>query len=118
MKTIDDILKRIQPEKQKELAQILNIKTSSEAKIREAMLNFFTLYRIISSFSRDEISIFKVLYSGNDGISFGDIQKILGLDIAVIEKSVFNISELMLAYVIKNRQMLNKKMDRIHFRRL
>jgi len=114
MKTIDDILKRIQPEKQKELAQLLNIKTSSEAKIREAMLNFFTLYRIISSFNRDEISIFKVLYSGNDGISFGEIQKILGLDVDVIEKSVINISEMMLAYVIKNRQMLNKKMDRIH----
>jgi hypothetical protein len=114
MKTIDDILKRIQPEKQKELAQILNIKTSSEAKIREAMLNFFTLYRIISSFNRDEISIFKILYSGNDGISFGEIQKILSIDLDVIEKSVFNISELMLAYVIKNRQMLNKKMDRIH----
>lgn len=114
MKTIDDILKRIQPEKQKELASILNIKTSSEAKIREAMLNFFTLYRIISSFNRDEISIFKVLYSGNDGISFGEIQKILGLDVDVIEKSVLNISGMMLAYVIKNRQMLNKKMDRIH----
>jgi hypothetical protein len=114
MKTIDDILKRIQPEKQKELANILNIKTSSEAKIREAMLNFFTLYRIISSFNRDEISIFKVLYSGNDGISFGEIQKILGLEVDVIEKSVLNISGMMLAYVIKNRQMLNKKMDRIH----
>jgi len=114
MKTIDDILKRIQPEKQKELAQILNIKTSSEAKIREAMLNFFTLYRIISSFNRDEMSIFKILYSGNDGISFGEIQKLLSIDVDVIEKSVLNISGLMLAYVIKNRQMLNKKMDRIH----
>lgn len=114
MKTLDDILKRIQPEKQKDLAQLLNIKTSTEAKIREAMLNFFTLYRIISSFNRDEISIFKVLYSGNDGISFGEIQKILGLDIDVIEKSVLNISGLMLVYVIKNRQMLSKKMDRIH----
>jgi len=114
MKTIDDILKRIQPEKQKELANILNIKTSSEAKIREAMLNFFTLYRIISSFNRDEISIFKVLYTGNDGISFGEIQKILGFEIDVIERSVFKISELMLVYVIKNRQMLSKKMDRIH----
>ncbi len=114
MKTIDDILKRIQPEKQKELIQTFNIKTSSEAKIREAMLNFYTLYRIISSFNRDEINIFKVLYSGNDGISFGELQKILSIDIDVIEKSVLNISSYMLAYVIKNRQMLNKKMDKIH----
>ena len=35
MKTIDDIIKRIQPEKQKELASFLNIKTVSEAKIKE-----------------------------------------------------------------------------------
>jgi len=114
MKTIDDILKRIQPEKQKELAHILNIKTSSEAKIREAMLNFFTLHRLISTLSSDEIGIFKVLYSGNDGMSFGEVQKILGLEIDVIEKAVNNITGLMLAYVIKNRQMLSKKMDRIH----
>lgn len=114
MKTIDDILKRIQPEKQKELAQILNIKSPAETKIREAMLNFFTLHRIISSFNRDELNIFKVLYSGHDGISFGDIQKILNLEVDVIEKSVLNISSLMLCYIIKNRQMLNKKMDRVH----
>ena len=114
MKTIDDILNRIGPEKQKELAHILNLKTSTESKIREAMLNFFTLYSIISSFNREEISIFKVLYSGNDGISFGEIQKILGYDVDVIEKSVLNISGFMLAYVIKNRQMLSKKMDKIH----
>jgi predicted transcriptional regulator len=114
MKTIDDILKRIQPETHKELAQILNIKSPSEAKIRESMLNIFNIYRIISSFSRDELNIFRILYSGHDGISFGDIQKMLGLEIDVIEKSVQNISSLMLCYIIKNRQMLNKKMDRVH----
>ncbi len=114
MKTIDDILNRLGPEKQKNLAHILNLKTATEAKIREGMLNFFTLHSIISSFNREEINVFKVLYSGNDGISFGEIQKILGYEIDVIEKSVLNISGFMLAYVIKNRQMLSKKMDRIH----
>jgi len=114
MKTIDDILKRIQPEKHKELVQMLNIKTHSEVKIREALLNFFTLHRIISSFNRDELNIFRILYSGHDGISFGEIQKMLSLEIDVIEKSVLNISNLMLCYIIKNRQMLNKKMDRVH----
>jgi hypothetical protein len=48
MKTIDDIIKRIQPEKQKELASFLNIKTISEAKIKEALLNIFTINRLIS----------------------------------------------------------------------
>ncbi len=114
MKTIDDALKRVQPEKQRELSNILNIKTPSESKLKEGILNFFTLQRIISSFNRDEIAIFKTLYSGNDEISFGELHKILGIEIDIIEQAVQNISGYLLLYIIKNRQMLNKKMDRIH----
>jgi len=114
MKTIDDILKRIQPEKLKKIANILNIKSLTKSKIKDSMLNFSGMHKIISSLNRNELNIFKLLYSGNDDIRFGDIQKALGIDIDEIEKSVYNMSELMLAYVIKNRQMLNKKMDRAH----
>ena len=114
MKTIDDILKRIQPEKLKKITNILNIKSSSKSKIKDTLLNFSGIKRIISSLDRNELSIFKLLYSGNDDISFGEIQKALGIDIDEIEKSVYNMSELMLTYIIKNRQMLNKKMDRGH----
>jgi len=112
MKTIDDIIKRIQPEKQKELASFLNIKTVSEAKIKEALLNIFTLNRLISSLNRNELRILRLLYTNNEGLSFGDIQKLLDIGIDEIEKSLNNLNSLMLSYVIKNRQMLNKKMDK------
>jgi len=112
MKTIDDIIKRIQPEKQKELASFLNIKTVSEAKIKEALLNIFTINRLISSLDKTELRILRLLYTNNDGISFGDIQKLLDIGIDEIEKSLNNLNSMMLSYVIKNRQMLNKKMDK------
>jgi len=112
MKTIDDIIKRIQPEKQKELASFLNIKSVSDAKIKEALLNMFTLNRLISSLDRTELRILRLLYTNNDGMSFGDIQKVLDIGIDEIEKSLNNLNSMMLSYVIKNRQMLNKKMDK------
>ena len=114
MKTIDDILKRIQPENLKKLTNVLNARTLVKSKIKDAMLNFSGMNKIISSLNRNELSILKLLYSGNDDISFGEIQKALSIDLDEIEKCVYNMSELMLAYIIKNRQMLNKKMDRVH----
>ncbi|MCL1864223.1 MAG: helicase-associated domain-containing protein [Spirochaetes bacterium] len=114
MKTIDDILKRIQPEKLKKITNILNIRSSVKSKIKDTMLNFSGINKVISSLDRNELNIFKLLYSGNDDISFGVIQKVLGIGIDEIEKSVYNMNELMLTYIIKNRQMLNKKMDRVH----
>jgi len=114
MKTIDDILKRIQPEKLKKIANILNIRSLTKSKIKDSLLNFSGMYKIILSLDKNELKIFKLLYSDNDDISFGEIQKILNIDIDAIEKAVYNMSELMLAYIIKNRQMLNKKMDRVH----
>ena len=114
MKTIDDILKRIQPENLTIIANVLNSRSLVKAKIKDSLISFLGINKVISSLSRNELSIFKLLYSGNDDISFGEIQKALSIDIDEIEKSVLNMSELMLTYIIKNRQMLNKKMDRVH----
>jgi len=114
MKTIDEIIKRIQPEKQKELASFLNIKSVSESKIKDALLNIFTLNRLISSLDRNELRILRLMYTNNDGISFGEIQKILDIDVDDIEKALNNLNSLLLSYVIKNRQMLNKKMDKAY----
>ena len=114
MKTIDDILKRIQPEKLKKITNVLNIRSSVKSKIKDSLLNFSGIYKVISSLDINELRIFKLLYSGNDDISFGEIYKALGIEIDEIEKSVYNMSELALTYIIKNRQLLNKKMDRAH----
>jgi len=113
MKTIDEIIKRTAPERLKEIGAIMEIKGSSEQKIREAFLNIFALNRLLSRLSRDELAILKLLYSDNDGISFSEIHKQLGISIEAIEAATANLSGFMLAYVLKNRQMLNKKMDKL-----
>ena len=113
MKTIDEIIKRIQPEKLREISTIMEARGTSEQKIKESYMNIFALSRLFRSLSRDELAILKLLYSGNDGISFSDINKTLNIDINSIETASSNLTQLMLGYVIKNRQMLNKKMDKL-----
>ncbi len=114
MKTIDEIIKRTAQEKLKEISAIMEIRGTSEQKLRESYNSIFCLFRLIKTLNRDELAILKLLYSGNDGISFNDIQKSLGIDIDSIETATTNLCALMLAYVIKNRQMLNKKMDKLY----
>lgn len=112
MKTIDDIIKRIQPSKQTEILSFLNLKKFSESKVKESLLNIFTLCRLLSSLSKDELKIFKQVYINPDGISIGDLQKFSSIDADDIERILANLNSLLLVHIIKNRQMLNKKMDR------
>ncbi|HPS58239.1 MAG TPA: helicase-associated domain-containing protein [Spirochaetota bacterium] len=113
MKTIDEIIKRTQPEKLKELSTLMEARGTSEQKIKESYMNIFSLSRLFSSLGREELAILKLLYSGNDGISFNDINKTLNIDINSIEAATLKLTQSMLGYVIKNRQMLNKKMDKL-----
>lgn len=113
MKTIDEIIKRIRPEKLKEISRIMESRGTSEQKIKESYTNIFSLSRLFRLLNRDELAILKLIYSGNDGILFSDINKTLNIDINSIEAAASKLAQLMLGYVIKNRQMLNKKMDKL-----
>lgn len=114
MKTIDEIIKKASPDKLKEISGIMEIRGGSEQKIRDSYMNILALARLLAMLTRDELSILRFLYSDNDGVSFSDIQKALNVNIDTIESATNTLSGYMLAYVLKNRQMLNKKMDKLY----
>ena len=113
MKTIDEIIKKATPEKLKEVSGLMEARGTSEQKVKESYMNLFALSRLFRSLNREELAILKLLYSENDGISFSEINKNLNIDVNTIESATSNLRQLMLAYVMKNRQMLNKKMDKL-----
>lgn len=114
MKTIDEIIKRTPPEKLKDISGLMESKNTSEQKIKESYTNIFCLNRLLKNLNGEELAILRLLYSGNDGISFSDIQKNLNISIDTIETCTTALSGYMLVYVNKNRQMLNKKMDKLY----
>lgn len=114
MKTLEDILKKTSEEQLKEIASLLSIKSINENRLRNTLLNIFSLSKVMSTFTPEELIILKLLYSDNDGISFGEIQKKTGIDVQQIEASMNVLSNNLFAYITKNRQLLNKKMDKAY----
>lgn len=114
MKTLEDILKKTPPQQLKDISSILSIKSYNETKLKSALLNIFSLNKILSNFSSEELGILKLIYTDNDGISFGEIQKKTGIDIQKIESIINLLAGNLLVYITKNRQLLNKKMDKVY----
>ena len=114
MKTLEDIFKKTSKEQLKEISSLLSIKSVNENRLRSALLNIFSLSKIMSTFTPEELTILKLLYSDNDGISFGEIQKKTGIDVQQIEASMNVLSNNLFTYITKNRQLLNKKMDKAY----
>jgi len=114
MKTLEEILKKIPQEQLKEMASVLSIKSYNENKLKTTLNNIFSINKILSRFNPEELTILKLIYSDNDGISFGEIQKKTGMDIQKIENIINVLSGNLLVYITKNRQLLNKKMDKVY----
>jgi hypothetical protein len=114
MKTIEDILKKTPLEKLKEIASVLSMKSYNENKLKNNLHNIFSINKILSRLNSEELTILKLIYTDNDGISFGEIQKKTGMDIQKIENIINVLSGYLFVYITKNRQLLNKKMDKVY----
>ncbi len=114
MKEITDVIKKIPQDKIKELAGRLKIKRATSSNIISHLLSIFGIDQILSELHTDELRILKLVYSGNDGITFGEIEKQLQIPIDVIEKYAENLVHNLLVYTIKNRQLLSNKMDKLY----
>lgn len=114
MKNIDDIIKRLPGNKLKPLAESLGIGSSTPAKITGAMVSVYGFHKLASSLSSEELQLLKYLYDGHDGTNLGDIQKATSIEASAIDSAVANLSDKLLVYVIKNRQLLNKNMDKVY----
>lgn len=114
MKTLEDILKKTPQEQLKEIASVLSMKSYNENRLKNSLHNIFSINRILSRFNSEELTILKLVYTDNDGISFGEIQKKTGFDIQKIESIMNVLSASLLVYITKNRQLLNKKMDKVY----
>ncbi len=114
MKEITDVIKKIPPDKIKELSARLELKRSTSSTIISQLLSIFGIDQILSELHTDELRILQLVYSGNDGITFGEIEKRLRIPIDEIEKYAESLAHNLLVYTIKNRQLLSNKMDKLY----
>ncbi len=100
-----------------EIQKLLKIKQPSgniAAKIHEELLSYSGLALIISSLSVEERNILNAAYKEKNGITFAELEKKLKLNTEKIERCTNNLTRKLLAYVLKNRQKLSNKLDKIY----
>lgn len=114
MKQIAETIDRLPPGALDDLGLILNIKKATAKSIASSFNSITGIDAVISSLSRDEIAALKTVYKGKDGITFGEIEKEIGQNIAAVDLIVNILTRKLLVYPVKNRQLLNKKMDKVY----
>ncbi len=114
MKNLEDIINKLSADRVQELSSRLGARGLTGSKIVSAIVNVCHFHSLINTLSPPELKLLKHIYSGHDGITLGELQKETAIELTDIENSISNLSNLLLVYVIKNRQLLNKRMDKIY----
>ncbi len=98
----------------RKLSALYNLKTVKEKEIIDSAVTSTGIHSILSNLDKKELLIVSTLYSGNNGITFRDIEKITGLKIEEIDDVSNRLMNKLLVYRIKNRQLLTNKMDKLY----
>lgn len=114
MKEINEIIDRVPTERLTDITNTLGLKRRSGRSIANSLLTPEGLHAVLSTLSQKELSILELIYRGYDGSTFGDIEKALHIPVNELSELSSNLSNLILVHTIKNRQLLNNKLDKLY----
>ncbi len=117
MKKISDAARNLTGEDANKLAELLNIEALPKDAGREAAGSILThvgFHLLLGSLSREELQVLGMALLDENGVTYGDIDKTLKMDGAAIEKISTSLAGKLLVYVLKNRQRLHNKLDKIY----
>lgn len=115
MKKIINAVKNLSGQQVDRLRVLLKTKPSrdSSQEIISSLLSYRGLDLILSHLKKDELKVLNAVYSEKDGITFGELEKRENINIDKIEAVARGLSSKLLVYVLKNRQKLHNRLDKI-----
>ena len=114
MKEISKALNKLPQKALKDFSARLNLKRSSTKEILSAFASISKLHSLLLTLEMDELRILKEVYKKGGGVTFGEIQKELDIEVSEIADKVENLSNNLLVYIMKNRQLLSNKLDKVY----
>ena len=114
MKLFSEATKKLTQEQLQELSSHFNLKKINPAALKTAMLSPAGIESLLRTLNQDELRVVKTVYEHDDGINYGEIDKELKLGIHNIERITKTLTQKLLIYTIKNRQLLSNKMDKVY----
>ncbi len=116
MKRITNKAASLSDADRKKLASLLKFQKPRNAKssdLLSRLLTYTGLDVTLSECDRDELMLLRLLVTSGKAFTFSDIEKELNLPVQHIEKITDNLSSRLVVYVLKNRQLLNNKLDKV-----
>ncbi len=117
MKKISDAARNLTGEDANRLTQLLKIEPPPKdagRAVADSILTHVGFHHLLGNLPREELQVLTVAFSDENGVTFGDIDKALKMDGAAIEAVANSLSRKLLVYVLKNRQRLHNKLDKIY----
>jgi len=114
MKKISEAVNKISPETMASIAALLSLKKGAEKSVVSKIQSISGLVAIFESLNPEELVLAGAVYKRPDGVTFTELEKELGINSIKIEQLAENISNKLLVYILKNRQLLNNKLDKIY----
>jgi hypothetical protein len=117
MKNLSEIIKNSSARQLEDIQKILSIKASAKniaGLLTSTLLSYQGMALVIASLSPEEMKILDAAHSEKNGITFSELEKRLNLDTEKIEKFTNNLSHILLISILKNRQKINNKLDKIY----
>ncbi len=115
MKITADHIRKLAPEDVGALAEILGLDKKGDATVRipRLLTTPSGLFAVLSTLHENEYRVFVETFRDEKGVTFGQLESALKIDTARIEEISAALSRKLLVYVLKNRQRLHNKTDRI-----
>ncbi|HPA73822.1 MAG TPA: hypothetical protein PKY31_16240, partial [Spirochaetota bacterium] len=115
MKSCTDNIRKAPAEDLKALAGAMGLDRSrdSASQIEKLLPTPAGLHRVLRSMPEDEFRVFAEACRDEKGATFGQLETALKIETPRIEEISAALSRKLLAYVLKNRQRLHNKSDKI-----
>ena len=115
MKTCTDNIQKLAGDDLKRLAGILGLDRTRDAasQVERLLPTPAGLHRVLSDMPEDEYRVFVEACRDEKGVTFGQLETALKIDTGRIEEISVSLSRKLLAFVLKNRQRLHNKSDKL-----
>ncbi len=117
MKKIIDAVKKLPADHRDFLSKSLKIEGRAARKdetLVSSLLNHVGIHSVFSRLTTPELQIMALVLRENNGITYGEIEKQLRLNSSMVEELANRLSMKLLVFVLKNRQRLHNKLDKIY----
>ncbi len=114
MKSINESIQKITQESMKSIADVVSRGQSSEKAVLSGLLSITGIDSLLKNLSENELTVLAHVYSGDDGITLIDLEKKTGISVDILDACAASLSQYLLIYTIKNRQLLTNKLDKLY----